>query len=97
MFVTEVPGSIAATAGVIAGVGAAMQGVNAAMAEPVSAVIPAGLDDVSFLVAGRHNIQGVMHIAAQAEGAAVLANHVATLTASEMVYDTTEAVNMVSL
>jgi hypothetical protein len=96
-FVTTIPGSLAAAAGGLTAIGGEIAGANAGAAVPITGVLPAGLDEVSFLVAAQFGMHAAMYQAAQAAGLAVHAQTVATLFASEFGYDTTEAVSALGL
>lgn len=93
-FVTTEPEAMVASAGELTGIGGVMAGAHAAAAAPTTTVLPAGLEEVSALMAMVFNTHGAMHQAVAAEGMAVHATHVATLETSAASYAAVEAINM---
>jgi hypothetical protein len=95
-FVTTQPETLAATAGILQGIGSAMSAQNAAAAAPTTGVVPAAADEVSALTAARFGAHAQTYQALSAQAAAIHEMFVTTLGTSAGSYAATEAANAIA-
>ena len=92
-FVTELPGSLAAAAGVGSGIGGMIGAANATAGAAHAAVVPMAMDPTTLFIHAHHMLDVTNY---QAVAAAGLANHFGITTTqaiSEGTYEVTEAAN----
>lgn len=92
-FVTTQPEMLAVSAGHLAGVGSAVAEQNSATAAPITAVLPAGADQVSVLTAAQFASYGHMYQLISSQADTILDLFVTTLRESAGSYALTEAAN----
>lgn len=95
-FVTTQPEALSVTAGNLQGIGSAMAAQNAAAATPITAVAPAGADEVSVLQATQFSAYGQLYEQISAQAAAMQEMFVHTLRTSADSYGETETANSVA-
>ena len=95
-FVSTQPETLSAAAGNLQGVNADVAADNAAAASPTTAVIPAGVDEVSALTAAQFTAHTQLYQAVSAQAAAIHEMFVSALNTSARSYAATEAANAVA-
>jgi hypothetical protein len=96
-FMTTEPEAMVAAAGALAGIGGEIAGTNAGMVAPTTGVLPAGLDEVSALVAAQFAAHAAMYHGMQGMGSAMHAEMVATLVTSAGGYAAAEVANAAAM
>ncbi len=92
-FVTTQPESLAAAASHLRQIGSTLAAQHAATAAPMSGVVPAAADEVSYVTAARFAAHAQMFQAMSAQAAAMHQMFVAILETSAGSYAATEAAN----
>lgn len=97
MFVTEIPGSLEAAAGVLAGLGGMVASANGVAAGVHAAVVPMAFEPTALLLHAHHAIDAANYHATQAVGTANHMGIVAAMATSGVSYDASEAANMLTM
>ncbi len=93
VFVTAQPESLADAASQLRTIGSALAAQNASTATPMTGVVPAAADEVSFVTATKFALHGQTFQALSAQAAEMHERFVATLLTSAGSYAATEAAN----